>query len=152
MKEITYDKNLRNTCNFDLCINIWQTYLPVCFAIPIVGLYVNSYLFVDLYFFLQIEKQIKESTKLLGNSKLKNNEEKLKEQFKGWDQYWWMFEYIRINKTVPLINTYRNMNIHMQHVFKIYVILEWYCWTWLYSVVNLMLILWLLWQDKLVTW
>lgn len=29
------------------------------------------------------EKQIKESTKLLGNSKLKNNEEKLKEQFKG---------------------------------------------------------------------
>lgn len=30
-----------------------------------------------------IEKQIKESTKLLGNSKLKNNEEKLKEQFKG---------------------------------------------------------------------
>ncbi|XP_062576420.1 nephrocystin-1-like isoform X2 [Saccostrea cucullata] len=30
-----------------------------------------------------IEKQIKDSNKLLGNSKLKNDEEKLKEQFKG---------------------------------------------------------------------
>lgn len=45
----------------------------------------TSSLYVGLSssFFWQIEKQIKESTKLLGNSKLKNNEEKLKEQFKG---------------------------------------------------------------------
>lgn len=47
----------------------------------------TSSLYVGLsssfFFFWQIEKQIKESTKLLGNSKLKNNEEKLKEQFKG---------------------------------------------------------------------
>ena len=34
------------------------------------------------FFFFQVEKTIKDSTKLLGNSKLKNNEEKLKEQFK----------------------------------------------------------------------
>lgn len=39
---------------------------------------------MNCYFLLfQIEKQVKDSTKLLGNSKLKNNEEKLKEQFKG---------------------------------------------------------------------
>ena len=36
-------------------------------------------------FILQVEKGIKDSNKVLGNSKLKNDEEKLKEQFKMYD-------------------------------------------------------------------